>query len=327
MLLTGNDSAVMAQVTEFLSTHFKVKALGDLSYFLGIHVVKTTMGLFTSQAQYTADILKDFAYLQGKKAMVPVDQHHDLLDTTDSPLLQDLTSYRHLVGRLINLTISRPDLAYSVHVLAQDTTAPRSAHWHAALKLVRYLFLIASQGLLYAFSANLVRAAFGDADWGSYKFRLSLIGYFVIFGGTLVSWKFRKQHTISRSSTKQNIATWLILVVSSPGWFLCYMSYTSLILLPYHNFVIISLLFTLLLIQCFKNKPSTLRLTVTWFVKNSNLGLFLHTMFPLMSNLQTSLLKLFVLRNWRIFFPSWELCIRLLRNLRGMLVNTSPCDC
>lgn len=60
MLLTGNDATVISQITEFLSTQFKVKTLGDLSYFLGIQVVKTTTGLFMSQAKYTADILKGF---------------------------------------------------------------------------------------------------------------------------------------------------------------------------------------------------------------------------------------------------------------------------
>lgn len=117
-----------------------------------------------------------------------MDQHHDLLATTDSPLLQDVTAYRRLVGRLIYLTISRPDLAYPVHVLAQYMTAPRSSHWHAVLKLVRYLFLTPTQGLLYAFNANPVLTAFCDADWGSCKLtRLSLTGYCVTFSGTLVS--------------------------------------------------------------------------------------------------------------------------------------------
>lgn len=67
-----------------------------------------------------------------------MERHHELLKETDSPLLHDVTAYRRLIGKLIYLTISRPDLAYSVHVLAQFMNSPRSVHWHAALKLIRY---------------------------------------------------------------------------------------------------------------------------------------------------------------------------------------------
>lgn len=98
-----------------------------------------------------------------------MDQHHDLLQKSDSPLLSDGTSYRRLVGRFIYLTIFRPDLPYHVQVLAQYMTTPRSIHWHAVLKLVRYLFITANQGLLYVVNDNHVLIDFCDADWGSCK--------------------------------------------------------------------------------------------------------------------------------------------------------------
>lgn len=96
-----------------------------------------------------------------------MEQHHELLKDTDSPLIQDVTSYRRLVGKLIYLTISRPDLAYSLHVLAQFMNNPHVTHWHAALKLVRYLFHTAEQGLFYAKHTNPVLTAFCDVDRGS----------------------------------------------------------------------------------------------------------------------------------------------------------------
>lgn len=132
-----------------------------------------------------------------------MDQHHTLLHELNSPLLSDVISYRHLIGHLIYLTITRPDLAYPVHVLAQYMTAPRSVHWHAALKLVRYLHTTSIQGLLYSAHTNPVVIAYCDVDWGSYPLtRQSLTRYCLTLGGTLVSWQCKKQHTVSRSSAE-----------------------------------------------------------------------------------------------------------------------------
>lgn len=224
MIMTGNNAILMSQVTEFLSTHFKIKDLGPLSFFLGIQVTKTTDGFFMNQQKYVMDILKDFVYLKPQSAVVPMEQHHELLKDTDSPLLQDVTSYRRLVGKLIYLTISRPDLAYSVHVLAQFMNNPHVTHWHAALKLIRYLSHTTEQGLFYAKHANPVLTAYCDADWGSCnQTRQSLTGFCVTFGNTLVSWRCKKQQTVSRSTAEAEYRsmadtsceiTWLIALLS-----------------------------------------------------------------------------------------------------------------
>lgn len=85
-----------------------------------------------NQQKYVADLLKEFSYMPTKSAVAPMDQYHELLKETDSPLLSDVTAYRRLVGKLIYLTISHPDLAYAVHVLAQLMNSPHSVHGHGA---------------------------------------------------------------------------------------------------------------------------------------------------------------------------------------------------
>lgn len=149
MVLTGNNSNLIATVTEFLTSHFKIKDLGPLHFFLGIQVTRSADGIFINQQKYIADILKEFDYLQSKSAIVPMHQHHELLKETDSPLLSDVTAYRRIVGKLIYLTITHPNLAYSVHVLAQFMNSPHSVHWHAALKLIKYLKNTATQVLVF----------------------------------------------------------------------------------------------------------------------------------------------------------------------------------
>ncbi|KAL8116037.1 hypothetical protein AgCh_022503 [Apium graveolens] len=203
MLMTGNDSVLMSQVNEFLNSHFKIKDLGDLHFFLDIQVTRTSAGIFMNQSKYVLDILTSFSELKSKTSLVPIEQHHELLHESDSPLLSDVTAYRRLVGKLIYLTISRPDLSYGVHVLAQFMHKPQSIHWHAALKLVRYLNHTTSQGLFYKFHTNPVLKAFCDVDWGGCQVtRQSLTGYCLTLGDTLVSWKCKKQHVVSRSSAE-----------------------------------------------------------------------------------------------------------------------------
>lgn len=139
-----------------------------------------------------------------------MNQHHDGLADSDSPFLQDSTTFQRLIGRLIYLTVLRLNLAYPVHVLAQYMNAPCYVDWHAALKPVRYLAVTATQGLLYSFKANHVLIAFCDADWGSCKAtRQSITEYCVTFGGTLISWKCKKQQTVSRSLVGLNITVLL----------------------------------------------------------------------------------------------------------------------
>lgn len=164
MIMNGSDTLLMTQVTEFLSSHFKIKALGELHFFLGIHATRNESGTFMNQHKYVTDLLAEFDYLGSRKSVVPIEQHHELLHESDSPLLQDMSAYRRLEGKLIYLTISRPDLSYTVHVLAQYMHLPQSFHWHAALKLIRYLQHTATQGLFYAAHANPVLTAFCDAD-------------------------------------------------------------------------------------------------------------------------------------------------------------------
>ncbi|XP_074352903.1 putative mitochondrial protein AtMg00240 [Apium graveolens] len=141
-----------------------------------------------SQKKYTADILQKLDNLKSKTSLIPMDQYHDLLHNSDSPLLHNAAAYRRLVGKLIYLTISRPDLSYAVHIVAQYMHSPRAIHLHVVLKLVRYLVTTASQGLFYAAKTNLVLVGFWDADWGGCKLtRQSLTGYCYTFGGTLIA--------------------------------------------------------------------------------------------------------------------------------------------
>ncbi|KAB2595211.1 hypothetical protein D8674_030661 [Pyrus ussuriensis x Pyrus communis] len=118
-------------------------------------------------------------------------------------LLKDPEKYRRLVGRLIYLTITRPDITYSVHVLSRFMHEPRISHMDAALRIVRYLKATPGQGLLFRSDNQTKLTAFCDSDWAGCPItRRSTTGYCVFLGGSLISWRTKRQKTVSLSSAE-----------------------------------------------------------------------------------------------------------------------------
>jgi hypothetical protein len=123
------------------------------------------------------------------------------LNDKNGALLEDITEYRRLVGRLIYLTISRPDIAYFVNKLSQYVSKPRVPHLQAAHHLLRYLKATTGQGIFFPAVPNLKVSAYVDADWGScLDSRKSTTGFCIYLGHALISWKSKKQATVARSS-------------------------------------------------------------------------------------------------------------------------------
>ncbi|CAM8997452.1 unnamed protein product [Rhodiola kirilowii] len=202
VVITGTCSSMIAKVKTFIHDAFKIKDLGLLKFFLGIEVARSDSGVFINQRKYALDLLNDAGLLGCKPSTIPMDTKHKLsLSTSD--LLTDPTSYRRLVGKLIYLTVTRPDLAYSVHILSQFMSSPRQDHLNAAHKVLRFIKQAPAQGLFFASSSNLQLSAYCDADWAACPVsRRSLTGFCVTLGSSLISWKTKKQTTVSRSSAE-----------------------------------------------------------------------------------------------------------------------------
>ncbi|CAL8150569.1 unnamed protein product [Prunus armeniaca] len=201
ILITGNDLKAISILKQFLHSRFRIKDLGDLKYFLGIEVSRSKRGISISQRKYTLKILKDGGILGAKPVNFPMEQNIKLSDTGE--LLRDPSQYRRLVGRLIYLTITRPYIMYSVHVLSRFMHAPRRPHMEAALRVLRYLKSAPGQGLFFSSQNDLSLRAFCDSDWaGCPMTRRSTTGYCVFLGSSLVSWRTKRQKTVSLSSAE-----------------------------------------------------------------------------------------------------------------------------
>lgn len=155
-----------------------------------------------SQRQYALQLLEDTRFLASKPAFVPMDPRVQL-SGTDGDLLPDITQYRRIVGRLLYLILSRPDITFVVHKLSQFLAQPRVPHLQAIHHLLRYIKGKPGQGLFFSSASPLHLRAFSDADWGTCVDSCKYVtGFCVFLGDSLVSWKAKKQATVSRSSVE-----------------------------------------------------------------------------------------------------------------------------
>ncbi|KMS64582.1 hypothetical protein BVRB_018810, partial [Beta vulgaris subsp. vulgaris] len=142
-----------------------MKDMGALRYFLGIEVDQCKDGIFLSQRKYVMDLLKDYGMLQCKPLKLPMDSHVKLTSGEGDPM-HHAEPYQKLVGKLIYLTLTRPDIAFTVHVLSKFMHQPTSIHMQAAKRVLRYLAGSPRQGILLANNSSVQLHAYCDSDWG-----------------------------------------------------------------------------------------------------------------------------------------------------------------
>ncbi|XP_055823367.1 uncharacterized mitochondrial protein AtMg00810-like [Solanum dulcamara] len=201
ILLTGDAISKILDVTHFLNAEFQVKMLGDINYFLGMEIIREASGFIISQRQFTMNLLKEFD-CTGSSVSSPLDPYMKL-QADDGPLLDNPTEYRHLVGKLNFLTHTRPDLSYAILCLSQYMQQHCLSHFSAAQRVLRYLREDPGQGILLSSTPSYDLLAFCDVDWAFCKdSRRSVCGFFITLGGAPISWKSKKQMSISLSSVE-----------------------------------------------------------------------------------------------------------------------------
>ena len=129
IILTSSSSSVLHRFITILSNQFAMKDLGDLHYVLSVQVVRSSQGLlFLTQHKYIYDLIRNFHMHTAKPVHTP-SLSRTSLTLTDGELLADPIEYRGIVGALQYLTITRPDIAYVVHVVFQYMHAPCTTHF------------------------------------------------------------------------------------------------------------------------------------------------------------------------------------------------------
>ncbi|XP_071738757.1 uncharacterized mitochondrial protein AtMg00810-like [Rutidosis leptorrhynchoides] len=204
IVVTGNNVEEILKFKRFLSSKFKIKDLGVLKYFLGIEVIRSDTEICLSQRKYTLDLLSEFGLLGSKPCQTPIEPNVRFDDNNVNDLpLTNITQYQRLVGKLIYLTLTRPDISYSVHVLSQFMHSPKVSHLKCAMRFLKYLKSAPGLGICVKKSDENSIVVFVDSDWGkSIMERKSITGYCLFLNGSIIGWKSKKQSTISRSSAE-----------------------------------------------------------------------------------------------------------------------------
>ncbi|XP_042041447.1 uncharacterized mitochondrial protein AtMg00810-like [Salvia splendens] len=193
ILVATTDPQMTEQFKEFLSKHFKFKNLGAPKYFLGVEIARNKKGIQISQRKYAMDLVNDAGLLGCKPSSTPMDSTK-ILQLDSGTLMEDPSKYRRLIGRLLYLWI---------HKLSQFVSKPCVDHWNAAEKVLRYLKKTPGYELFFSSSSKPTLSIFSDADWAACPdTRKSMTGYCLFLGNSLISWKDKKQNTISRSSAE-----------------------------------------------------------------------------------------------------------------------------
>jgi histone deacetylase 1/2 len=166
IIVTSSSPDAVTALLKDLRTDFALKDLGELSYFLGIEVSPRQGGIVLSQGKYASDLLNKVGMIKCKISPTPLSAT-EKLSREDGTLLsvEDATRYRSIVGGLQYLTLTRPDLAFSVNKVCQFLHAPTTVHWSAVKRILRYVKGSMDIGLYIRRSGSKLVSAFSDADW------------------------------------------------------------------------------------------------------------------------------------------------------------------
>ena len=164
MIITSDYLNGIQELKDFLSQQFKMKDLGHLSYFLGLEITHSIDGLYITQAKYAFELLSRARLTDSNTVDNSVKLNAHLTPSGGKPL-SNPSLYRRLVGNLVYLTVSHPDISYAVHQVSQYLFAPRSTHYAIVLRILLYLKGTLFHGLFYSTQSTFILRAFSNADW------------------------------------------------------------------------------------------------------------------------------------------------------------------
>ena len=190
------------EFAKLISDKFEMSMMGELEYFLGFEIKQLREGTFINQAKYTRDMLKKFKLEDSKGCKTPISTSTDM---HPDPLGKDVDQkvYRSMIGSLLYLCASRPDIMFSVGMCARYQAAPKESHLTAVKCIVRYLVHIPNFGLWFPKGSSFTLMGYSDADYaGDKKDRKSTFDACQFLSRSLVCWSSKKQNCVALSTTK-----------------------------------------------------------------------------------------------------------------------------
>ncbi|KAL0392918.1 UNVERIFIED_CONTAM: Retrovirus-related Pol polyprotein from transposon RE2 [Sesamum radiatum] len=213
----GPSESLIMEVKSYLDALSTIKDLGYVKYFLSLEVARSPDDMSITQHKYVVDIISGTGMTTASSLLTPLPPGIKLTSKS-SAMFREPDKYRKLIGRMLYLGFTRPDISFAVQHLMQYLQCPTEQHWHAALHVVRYLNGTPTTGLCFPSLNTFQFTTYVDADWGACAdSRSSMTSYCVFLGSSLISWKTKKQNIVSRSSAEASIEPWLQGCVNCSG--------------------------------------------------------------------------------------------------------------
>ncbi|KAG7534720.1 GAG-pre-integrase domain [Arabidopsis thaliana x Arabidopsis arenosa] len=203
LIFTGNDRSFCDEFKSSMMLEFEMSDLGKMKYFLGVEVKQCQDGIFICQRRYAREVLARFGMENSnsvKNPIVPGTKLHK----DQSGERVDETLFKQLVGSLMYLTVTRPDLMFVVCLISRFMASPRVSHWLAAKRILRYLKGTTELGVFYKRGeSNMKLVGYTDSDYaGDLDDRKSTSGYVFMMASGAVSWASKKQSVVALSTTE-----------------------------------------------------------------------------------------------------------------------------
>ncbi|GJT23761.1 putative ribonuclease H-like domain-containing protein [Tanacetum coccineum] len=185
-----------------MKSRFQMSSMGELTFFLGLQVKQKEDGIFISQDKYVAEILKKFDFANVKTASTPIETQKPLVKDEEASDV-DVHLYRSMIGSLMYLTASRPDIMFAVCACSRFQVTPKSSHLSAVKRIFRYLKGKPKLGLWYPRVSSFDLESYSDSDYaGANLDRKSTTGGCQFLGRRLISWQCKKQTIVATSTTE-----------------------------------------------------------------------------------------------------------------------------
>jgi hypothetical protein len=193
-LFLAGDEGIIVWCKRELAPEFEMKDLALMHYFLGLEVWQRQSEIFQAQGKYTVDVLKRFGMMDCKSMSTPMITNLRKLNDSDTGSDSvDPTMYRQLIGSLMYMIHTRPDICYEMIAMSQFMTESRQRHWVTTNHIFRYLRRTITYGLRYTLSGGLFLHGYAHVGWaGSPVDRMSTSGYYFSLGSSMISWSRRK---------------------------------------------------------------------------------------------------------------------------------------
>ncbi|GKA06010.1 retrovirus-related pol polyprotein from transposon TNT 1-94 [Tanacetum coccineum] len=190
------------QFLKIMCSKFKMSMMGKISFFLRVQIYQSPRGIFLNQSKYPLESLKKYGMKSSDPVDTPMVEKSKLDEDTQGKVI-DPTHYRGMVGTLMYLTASRPDLTFVVCMCARYQAKPTEKHLHAIKRIFKYLRGTVNRGLCYPKDSSIALTAYADDDHAGYQdTRRSTSGSMQLLGDRLVSWSSKRQKSDTISSMK-----------------------------------------------------------------------------------------------------------------------------